>query len=326
MDSDGKSGRSLLETLEYLEKLSIEDRPDRIILECTKGLIHLRQAGLQGPERGTVVILKRFRQLGYTGRWKEEDPRSRYLPQSRGRAWAMLFKAKLSGPNPLEAADARERDAAEAFSFLERFKTHCHEDLAQVMSRLADKLKPHTPRPNADHAATLNLLRDKTWMQQHEGKRALKELQLSPSDVAGEDLEEFLKASTGLLSCSQQRHVLMRLAGAKKTGQMPDWRKELITMNPTESGYRLTLKKKVFPCVLPTHKHIIAKHGVLMHADGPTCMAMQGIQGRELQAFPPLAKEPPKRQQNWAGNAFTANVCAAYELAGAVVLGRHDGA
>ena len=55
-------------------------------------------------------------------------------------------------------------------------------------------------------------------------------------------------------------------------------------------------------------------------------MAMQGIQGRELQAFSPLTQENTKRQQNWAGNAFTANVCAAYILAAAVVVGSHDSA
>ena len=48
---------------------------------------------------------------------------------------------------------------------------------------------------------------------------------------------------------------------------------------------------------------------------------MQGFQGRELAAFSPLAQETSKRQQNWAGNAFTANVCAAYILAAAVVIG-----
>ena len=86
---------------------------------------------------------------------------------------------------------------------------------------------------------------------------------MTPKDVQGEDLEAFLKASTGLLTCSQQRHVVMRLAGAKKTGRMPDWRRERFTMNPAESGYRLGLRKKGFLCVLPAHKHIIANHGVL---------------------------------------------------------------
>ena len=146
---------------------------------------------------------------------------------------------------------------------------------------------------------------------------------MTPKDVQGEDLEAFLKASTGLLTCSQQRHVVMRLAGAKKNGRMPDWRREQFIFSPTESGYRLGLRKKGFPCILPAHKHIIADHGVLSLADGKTCMAMQGFQGRELQAFSPLAQQTSKRQQDWAGNAFTSNVCAGYIAAAAVVAGRH---
>ena len=91
--------------------------------------------------------------------------------------------------------------------------------------------------------------------------------------------------------------------------------------NANESGNRLDLACGItcFPCVLPTKKHIIALNGSLVKADGLTCLAMQGIQPKELEAFAPISKQTSKRQQDWAGNAFSANTCAAYILAAAVV-------
>ena len=70
------------------------------------------------PERATVLIVERFRALGYIGRWQVEDPRNRVLSQSRGHMWGLFLLVQLQGPNPLEAADARERDVDEAISLL----------------------------------------------------------------------------------------------------------------------------------------------------------------------------------------------------------------
>ena len=86
-----------------------------------------------------------------------------------------------------------------------------------------------------------------------------------------------------------------------------------------ESAYRLGLGITHFPCVQPKRILIMALNGKLVKADGKVCLAMQGIQSKELQAFPTLSKQSSNRQQDWAGNAFTANTCAAYILAVAVV-------
>ncbi len=54
-------------------------------------------------------------------------------------------------------------------------------------------------------------------------------------------------------------------------------------------------------------------------ASGFVVLAMQGIQHREIQAFG-LATEDDKLLRNLAGNAFTANIIAAFLLAGMLVM------
>ena len=56
-------------------------------------------------------------------------------------------------------------------------------------------------------------------------------------------------------------------------------------------------------------------HGRVTVASGPVYLAAQGLQQGELRAFPHLANLTSAQQQDFAGNAFTANVCAAYILA-----------
>jgi len=100
---------------------------------------------------------------------------------------------------------------------------------------------------------------------------------------------------------------------------LPDWREAVLAFNADESAYRLGVGITHFPCVQPQRLHIMALTGKMVKADGKVCLAMQGIQSKELNAFPSLSKLTSRRQQDLAGNAFTANVCAAYILALAVV-------
>jgi hypothetical protein len=54
-------------------------------------------------------------------------------------------------------------------------------------------------------------------------------------------------------------------------------------------------------------------------ASGFVVLAMQGIQCREVHAFN-LAGEDDKLMRDLAGNAFTANIIAAFLLAGMLVM------
>ena len=61
-------------------------------------------------------------------------------------------------------------------------------------------------------------------------------------------------------------------------------------------------------------RYAILRNGEVTLATGPMCLAMQGVQRQKLVEFPQLLKLSGTRQQDLAGNAFAANVCAAVTL------------
>ena len=107
----------------------------------------------------------------------------------------------------------------------------------------------------------------------------------------------------------------MRLAELKKKGSLEDWREAphlIITVGA--SLKRIEICQLAFPCVLPKMRYALLRNGEVTLATGPMCLAMQGVQRQELMEFPRLLKLSETRQQDLAGNAFAANVCAAVTL------------
>ena len=316
-DPVGESGRSWRELTQYLESLEFQDRPEGIILECVLRLSHKRQIkGLPEPEVGTQLVSAALRALGYVGSWEKEDAKKSYLPQSRPRIWGIFLKVKMRGPNPLEAERKRAEDVSRAFSIVKRLKVPKYEPLQIVVGRLG--LAPVKAKTKAKTQRPPNM--DLGWTTRAAPQKNMKKLKITREDLlASEDLKAFWKETGTMMNQSCQRHALMRLASLRKRGKVPDWRETVLAFNADESAYRLGVGIMHFPCVQPNRLHIMALNGTMVKADGQVCLAMQGIQSKELNAFPSLSKQSSKRQQDWAGNAFTANTCAAHILAVAVV-------
>ena len=316
MNVEGDSGQSLRELTQYLDSLSFTDRPETIILECVLRLSQKRKKGLPKPEVGTELVSAALRTLGYVGAWEPEDALKAYLPQSRRRTWGIYLKVTMCGPNPLEAEGKRRADISRAFSIVKKLRVPQHEPLETVVGRLGIAPLPAKTRNETQTLLDANM----DWTTRPAFQKSLKRLNIMREDLlASEDLKAFWEATRSLMNQSCRRHALVRLASLKKKGKVPDWREAVLAFNADESAYRLGVGITHFPCVQPKRLHIMGLNGKLVKADGKVCLAMQGIQSRELNAFPPLSKQTSKRQQDWAGNAFTANVCAAYILAVAVV-------
>ena len=74
-----------MEFLTYLDKLSLEDRPKAIVLECVANLGNNRQ--IQGrTEKGTtLVVVDALKERGYIGEWKIISATHFGRPQRRPR-------------------------------------------------------------------------------------------------------------------------------------------------------------------------------------------------------------------------------------------------
>ena len=73
---------------------------------------------------------------------------------------------------------------------------------------------------------------------------------------------------------------------------------------------RIEICQLACPCVLPKMRYALLCNGEVTLATGPMCLAMQGVQRQELVEFPLLLKLSGTRQQDLAGDAFAADVCA----------------
>ena len=184
-----------------------------------------------------------------------------------------------------------------------------HEQLAAILTRCNDLKsdKPHKHRYDASS-------RLQGWLKKHESfaKRA----RLSREDLHAEDLIAFRQLAEGTLGHRDIDATCLRLAELKTMCSLVDWREAphlIITVGA--SLKRIEICQLAFPCVLPKMRYAILRNGEVTLATGPMCLAMQGVQRQELVEFPQLLKLSGTRQQDLAGNAFAANVCAAVTLA-----------
>ena len=70
----------------------------------------------------------------------------------------------------------------------------------------------------------------------------------------------------------------------------------------------------MFPCLLPEKRYLVSEQGKLKIAQGPLCLAMQGVGTDEANAFDLLLEEDGFLRQ-LAGNAFCANICLVFLVA-----------
>ena len=79
----------------------------------------------------------------------------------------------------------------------------------------------------------------------------------------------------------------------------------------------------VFPCVQPKMQYAILSHAKLQRPSVTALLALQGLQAKELNAFKfagVVAKEPIL-MQDFAGNAFCANIVVVLIVASLVAAG-----
>ena len=78
-----------MEFITYLDKLSLEDRPKAIVLECVANLGNNRQ--IQGrTEKGTTLMVEALNERGYIGEWTRISATHFGLPQRRPRVWGFF--------------------------------------------------------------------------------------------------------------------------------------------------------------------------------------------------------------------------------------------
>ena len=98
-----------------------------------------------------------------------------------------------------------------------------------------------------------------------------------------------------------------------------DWQEGIFVANVGASIHFLTVMQDIFPCVTPHQVYTVLCNGNIHLATGITVLAMHGIQSKEFYNFH-FGKEKCSLLRDLGGNAFTANIIAAFLIAGLCFL------
>jgi site-specific DNA-cytosine methylase len=303
----GQSGLALRGLLDSLKSMAFDQRPQLIILECVPRLAHHRTVDLDARS-GAQFILDELSKLGYIGEWRTVRPRNFYLPQSRDRTYSLnLKRSDMSDAG----AEVRRKDLEKAWQLLLRMQVSKAEPLELLLSRMTSK--DIILRKRRGHAIESARKAGQKWPQQHsdfaESAGLSEEDRWPPAD--------FVDEVSPLVNPRALDALWMKMALLQKRKQI-DWRQSLL-IAPAGFGVSWGSIRTCFPCVTPSMEYVILEAGKARLASGFVVLAMQGIQRKEISAFG-LATEDDKLLRDLAGNAFTANIIAAFLLAGMLVM------
>ena len=306
-DACGATGKCWLAFLAYLDLLRFEERPISIVLECVDSLDHNRAVAGR-VEKGTLLVIEALRERGYVGQWRKISATHFFIPHRRMRVWALFLKVR-GGMGP-KAIKERERDLAQALDFIQSNQTPHHEPLNRILDR--------TPLPHA-HSPAQRAQRGHAW-KTTQGRNFQSKHGLSDEEVC-QGKEEFYLTTADVLLPRQQAAVWLELCKLRKHGRVPDWKVGLLVSDCGSSVGWLSVAKDMFPCIRPGNTYLVLADGKPNLANGPLCLAMQGIGMDEANAFGLLLEEDGLLRQ-LAGNAFCANICLVFLVA--ALLSRHD--
>ena len=297
----------------YLGQLEFQIRPVALMVECVQNLHHVRKK-LAG-EKGTELVADALTELGYIGSWEMLNAKDFFVPQSRARIYGVFLK-RTKGLGA-EGSKARAGDLLQVWSFVKRCQT---KPRFQKLDSLLDSLQTAEPTNTTTTAVkrqarqTKSKRSDPLWVKRHAKVKA--QLELSSKDLEDPDLLAFKTKAVELGLTDREVDASMSVLGhMKKTGKLSQWQSLVLVANIGDSIDRLKFRENIFPCLLPGQKYLLLIQGKLvLNKDPKLYMALQGLGSREVQHFG-LEELSLGHAQDLAGNAFTANICAAVLLA-----------
>lgn len=361
--SAGASGTSLEGLLAYVKALTFEQRPKVVVLECVQRLGQ-RRAVDPDARTGTQYIADQLASQGYVGQWEKVSPTSFFLPQSRPRVYGLFLRVHALGqagvaqreqdlaaamrllgrlqvphrhealcevlnrcertPQP-PATSKRSRptpdqSAADHATKVELTKPKADDATKAELTKpkADDAPEAEFPKPKADTEAELTKTKHAKWRGQNEKWARAKGL--TAADRRG--IEDFRGAMASILLEREVEALWLKLCWLKKAKDF-DWRHGEVVATVGASISFMSIRRGVFPCVTPGMAYVILRNGTPKGVDAMTLLAMQGVQCKEVEQFG-FHREREPLLRNLSGNAFTANIVAAFLLVGLFSLALPD--
>lgn len=304
LDESGKSGRSFIELLQYIEKVS--PRPKVIMLECVSGLMKNRQSV---GEKGTQVVTEKLEMLGYVGSWRMLNSLHFFVPHSRTRAYGcFLYVSSFDDALKLQSMTMLEA----IWKFVGRCQSNSPESLETLLLRsgLMDSSNVEAKkRKTLPNPSTV----DSKWKKEHADFREKHHLQSDDnlSDVAKQIL---LDVGSFVLPLTPREAELSALGVTKTLLENPGCR---VMVGDIGNSIRFCkFRHQVHPCLLPSEKYLYVLNGkaVLNNHSSLVPFALQSFGKNEVLKMG-LEDLPLKQARDLCGNSFTGSVAASLMLA-----------
>jgi site-specific DNA-cytosine methylase len=294
---DGPTGVSVKGMLSYLDSLSFEARPDVVTIEEVIDLLTKRTC--EEDHRAAIQILSdQMDARGYTAKWQDLLSTQFYLPHARDRVWTNFRKRKDSSSNMLMLEDvaAMLRRSSAVIAKLQTGGQH--ESLAAILDKLGDAAFRVPPAISGAPISESTVVANEEFMEKY-----------GLGDADTDRMNELDALLSEVLTARARKAVVLKLAQcAKQKGWR--WDRDLLVATAGQSASFMTLRKDVFPNLVPSAPFVVIRAGKPRLASGLLCLAMQGLQASEVE-FMGLGAMPDVKQRDIAGNAFTANTCIA---------------
>lgn len=322
LDTQGKSGRSLSEFIQYLTVLGHTQRPSIIIVECVSNLHNLRhlsrgssKSSSGSYERGTTIVTEQFRTLGYDGSWKILNAKSFAVPHSRARVYGIFVKLSCFG----QADHVKAMEEVDSmWSFVSKCQRSAVEPLLQFLTKSCGILDSdkRPKRRKGGHKESSARKHVPKWVQEHQ---KFKEKHGFSYDGALPHISKQILACAAELSLSQREAELGALQLAVTLKKHPDGK--AFVANIGDSLRYCHFKSCVHPCLLPHKKYLyVIGDSVAVNTTSAVPFALQGLHSAEVKMFG-LDSLSLAEAQDLAGNAFCVNIICAILFA---VLLTHD--
>ena len=131
--------------------------------------------------------------------------------------------------------------------------------------------------------------------------------------------EEFLKPTANLMLPRQKSAVWLELCNQRKRKLISNWKVGLWVSDCGSNLGWLSIVEGMFPCLRPGNQYLLVQNGEPKIATGPEWLAVPGIGVEEAEAFN-LLLEDDALLRTLVGNAFCANICCAFLVAGILAL------
>ena len=294
----GSTGTTLRGLLDYVRSLPHEDRPRIIILENVANMA--KQRRVEHDQVAAQIVSDLFAKLGYIANWDTFNSMDYFHPQCRDRLW-MVFWRRPTLECTLAAHAKFAQVLHRVMAIAIRLQTGRHESLAVLMDRMGSSVSRATVARESNDITEKAKKENDAFMQKHNVV------------INAQTNAKFTALVRGLVSKRAANVCLLKLAQVQKQHGWK-WEEDLLVATVSQSVNWISVACDSFPTLLPSGPFLVFRHGKPFQASGRLALAVQGVQLAEL-SFLKLADLPEALQQDFAGNAFSSNVCIALLLA-----------